>query len=185
MIAMVTAEQEDWDLHLPFLTMAYRATPHASSGFTPNYLMFGREAAMPMDVVLGAAPEQKLPSHQYAMKLRDRLERSYILAGENLKQAAEVNRSLTRRKVHGKPFAGGDVCWMANKVRKKGQSPKLQPKSNGPVLKTLSDVVYLVKKSARKVVTVHFDLLKECSSCDLPSWLKKARSAISLPVRRE
>lgn len=180
MIAMVTADQEDWDVHLPFLTMAYRATPHASSGFTPNYLMFGREVAMPVDVVLGAAPNQRLPSNQYAKELRDQLERSYILARDNLKEAAEVNRALARRKVHGTPFASGDVCWMVNKARKKGLSPKLQPKWMGPVLvlKALSDVVYLVKKSSRKVVTVHFENLKECSNCDWPSWLKKARSAI-------
>ena len=33
----------DWPLWLPFVAMCYRAKKHSSTGFTPNFLMFGRE----------------------------------------------------------------------------------------------------------------------------------------------
>ena len=53
MIAMVTKDQHDWDEHLPFLSMAYRATPQESTGLTPNFLMYGRELSMLVDVMIG------------------------------------------------------------------------------------------------------------------------------------
>ena len=33
--------------------MAYRATPQTSTGLTPNFMMFGRELAMPVDIMIG------------------------------------------------------------------------------------------------------------------------------------
>ncbi len=41
----------EWDLHLQSALMAYRATPHASTGCTPNLLMFGNENNMPLDLL--------------------------------------------------------------------------------------------------------------------------------------
>ena len=37
------SEKSDWDEHLPYVMMAYRATTHESTKFTPNLLMFGHE----------------------------------------------------------------------------------------------------------------------------------------------
>ena len=39
MMAMITDEQENWDEHLPFLSMAYQATPNKSTGLSPNFMM--------------------------------------------------------------------------------------------------------------------------------------------------
>lgn len=43
----VNEHRNDWDDHLPFITMAYRATQHASSNCTPNILMFGLPQGQP------------------------------------------------------------------------------------------------------------------------------------------
>jgi len=40
---MVANYQTDWDLQLPFALAAYRVTHHNSTGYTPNFLIFGRE----------------------------------------------------------------------------------------------------------------------------------------------
>ena len=48
----VRQDQRDWDVYLPLVTAAYRAAPHASTGFTPNHMMFGREVRMPGDMVM-------------------------------------------------------------------------------------------------------------------------------------
>ena len=51
MITAYAAEhQRTWDRYLPMLTMAYRSTPHESSGFSPNQLMLGREVSLPVDI---------------------------------------------------------------------------------------------------------------------------------------
>ena len=40
---MVSEQQRDWDLCLPYVMAAYRATVHQSTGYSPNYLMLARE----------------------------------------------------------------------------------------------------------------------------------------------
>ena len=41
MIAMVVDKQGEWDEYLPFIAMVYRATPHESTGYSPNFMMYG------------------------------------------------------------------------------------------------------------------------------------------------
>ena len=54
MIRYVSANQKDWDKHLPLLIAAYRSTPHSLTRFTPNMLMLGREVHQPVDIQLQA-----------------------------------------------------------------------------------------------------------------------------------
>ena len=46
-------EKADWPSHLPALVFTYNATPHASTGYQPYQLMFGRHAPAPCDNWLG------------------------------------------------------------------------------------------------------------------------------------
>ena len=48
----VSEHQRDWDLHLSFALAAFRATRHDSTGYSPNYLVFGREVRTPVDICL-------------------------------------------------------------------------------------------------------------------------------------
>ena len=49
----VQTHQRDWPQRLPYAVAAYNSTVHNSTGFSPNFLMFGRELAAPVDIVLG------------------------------------------------------------------------------------------------------------------------------------
>jgi transposase InsO family protein len=46
----------DWDLYLPVATLAYNTSTHRITGETPFYLMFGREALMPISLLAPSAP---------------------------------------------------------------------------------------------------------------------------------
>jgi transposase InsO family protein/predicted aspartyl protease len=180
MIAMTTDEQENWDEYLPFLTMAYRATPQESTGLSPNFMMFGRELQMPVDVMI-PLPENEAPMTpvDYAIRLKAKLTYAYEMARNTLKKNAERQFRLYNRNLHGEPIETGDIVWYANKIRKKGVSPKLQPKWRGPclVLNKLNDVLAQVQLSAKKRITVHTDLLKPCHSRQLPKWLMRAKKS--------
>jgi hypothetical protein len=175
MIAMSADEQSMWDEYLPFLSMAYRATPHAGIGLTPNFMMFGREISMPVDIMMGACPGQEMSHVLYVQKLQSRLEYAYSMARKELKVCAERQSKLYNKKTHGDGFEKGQLVWFLNKQRRKGISPKLQPKWRGPcvLLKMHSSVVVEIQVSARKTTTVHTDLLKPCHSTRLTTWMKR------------
>ena len=44
---LVNHSHTDWDLQVPFFLMGYRATPHTTTGYSPFYLLHGREMALP------------------------------------------------------------------------------------------------------------------------------------------
>ena len=180
MIAMTTKEQQNWDEHLPFLSMAYRATPQDSTGLTPNFLMYGRELSMPVDVMIGPPEDQPVSELDYVKRMQKKLTYAYDLARMNLRKAAERQSRYYNRTRHGCVFNEGDLVWYANKLRKKGVSPKLQPKWRGPclVVRKLNDTLVHIQVSAKKSLTVHTDLLKACYSTRRPRWLKRAQKAV-------
>ena len=52
LLSLAASENEqEWDLHLPMVMLAYRTSVQESTGCTPFYLMFGREARLPADVL--------------------------------------------------------------------------------------------------------------------------------------
>ena len=89
MIAMVVDKQEEWDQHLSFIAMAYRATPHVSTGFSPNFMIYGRELSMPVDVIPSLPPGEQHTPRQYVQKLQKQLQFAYEMARVSLKRCAE------------------------------------------------------------------------------------------------
>ncbi|XP_061170903.1 uncharacterized protein LOC133180378 [Saccostrea echinata] len=47
----VSENHRDWDENIPFVMMAYRASQHESTGYSPNMLMLDRETATPLDII--------------------------------------------------------------------------------------------------------------------------------------
>ena len=175
MIAMTAKEQTDWDEVIPFLTMAYRSTPQESTGMTPNFLMFGRELSLPVDVMIGPCPEPQLSTLEYVQKMQKRLEYAYKMAREQLKKSAERQGKLYDRRKTEDTYQLGDLVWYVSKIRKKGVAPKLQPKWRGPcvVVRQHSDVILEIQLSAKKTVTTHIDMLKKCYTTKRPRWMVK------------
>jgi len=55
---VVSEHQTDWDEMLPYLAAALRASPKESTGYSANFLMLGREANTPADIVYGVTEPQ-------------------------------------------------------------------------------------------------------------------------------
>ena len=47
----------DWDSQLPFAMVAYRETRREGTGYSPNFLVLGREVHMPLDLMYGTPDE--------------------------------------------------------------------------------------------------------------------------------
>lgn len=73
----------DWKSQLPTLTHAYNCTRHDSTGFSPYYLMFGRQPKLPIDILFNLWDDSRDVEYcDYVEKLRERLHDSYRKAIE-------------------------------------------------------------------------------------------------------
>ena len=106
---MAAAENErDWDLHLPMVTMAYRTSMQESTGCTPFYMMFGREARLPADVMF-RLPSPPLQTNEYVQDMRFRLEQAYQQVRDRLNLQQRRQKALYDRGTHGSMYAVGDL----------------------------------------------------------------------------
>ena len=135
LLAAFCDSQKTWDENLPLLTMAYRSTIHEVTGYSPNYVMLGREISLPLDIMLGiAAPEERAPVHDYVQTLKERLKTCFEQVREQLKAYGERQKKYYNLSTRGELFKVGSVVYMLEKTRKIGVSPKLSPKWKGPYL---------------------------------------------------
>lgn len=49
---------ENWDLELGLTLMAYRRAVQFSTGYTPLYLLYGREMRLPLDIIYRSPNEE-------------------------------------------------------------------------------------------------------------------------------
>ena len=159
----VATHQTDWPTHLPFVVNAYNTTEHSATGFSPFFLMYGREQNTPIDVVLGDTRPSGQQVGNYAQLLVDRMRQAHALARENLKRTAERVKKYYDVGVRHKQFNEGDRVWMLNPRRFKKKSPKWERPYVGPftVVKKINDVNYLITRGAgSSAIVTHVDKLK-------------------------
>jgi hypothetical protein len=111
--AFVNEQGDDWDQHLPYVMLAYRSSVHASTGTTPNMMVYGRETNLPVDLMFPCAKAYQGPSecsHEYVEWVRRALASAHELARQHLGKAAirQKRGYDVRTRVHP-PFEVGDL----------------------------------------------------------------------------
>ena len=71
---------EDWDLYIPMLTAAYRATSHPATGLTLNFLMLGRETMTPTDIEFPWECDESVGIPEYVASLQTQLANAMALS---------------------------------------------------------------------------------------------------------
>ena len=108
----VNNNRNDWDDHLPYLMMAYRASQHESTGCSPNLLMLGREVSVPLDVLVGRAPDKVVGCQtEYVEWLRDSMATAFDYARRQLKKSALRQKRLYDLKSIEASFNTGQFVW--------------------------------------------------------------------------
>ena len=157
---LVGREQTQWDRHLPMALLAYRATEHATTGFSPAMLTLGRELTLPMTLLCGAVPQQ-VEVTNYASQLAHRLDVAHQLARDRLLKAAAAVKKRYDARAAVPSINKGDQVWYFRPQRKVGVCPKLSSPWVGPCLvtKKITDVVYRIRLPSGKRCVVHADRL--------------------------
>ena len=95
--------------------MAYNTSVHSSTGFSPFYLMFARQARLSVDLIYGTGPQiaDNQSVGKYAASLKNTVSEAFDLVRKNISQHHVYQKELYDRKVHGQPFSTGDWVWLS------------------------------------------------------------------------
>lgn len=86
----IRKEQTDWDEWIPFALISYRATPQTTTGFSPFFMVHGREPSLPSEIVLDESPHQKdLSEDDYVQEVSTRLKEAFQTARQQIVNSKE------------------------------------------------------------------------------------------------
>ena len=129
LVTLSEEEKSDWKSYLGCMLHAYNCTKHASTTYSPYFLMFCRHPRLPIDVEFG------LPKHncgdnssksRYVQKLRRRLNYVYKKASNYSDQQAQKYKSSYDKCIKGPQLQEKDIV-LVKVVAHKGRH-KLQDK---------------------------------------------------------
>jgi len=162
----IHSHPEDWPSRLPSLLSAYRMSPHATTGLTPNFAMLGRECLLPCTFI-AQPPEDYQPTSRFVSDFRDTLRTAHRTVREALHTTARAEKTYFDRRVKPKNFVVGQLVylyWPRPLIRQKHR--KLSRLWTGPwrLIRFLSPIVVVVQNvNTNRKQTVHVDRLAPCS----------------------
>ena len=128
-------KQDQWTKWLGAITFAMNSSVNRTTGFTPFYLMFGREPHIPLHTIVGLPqpealdPQDFVKTHMMAMnrvlaKVRENYDIYYRRTASSYKARSPI----------GEPPHLNKQVWAWSPYRKKGTSGALSSKWTGPWL---------------------------------------------------
>ena len=159
--------ERKWNESLNKVLFAYNATQNDRTGYSPHYLMFGREPLLPIDIILGIQDNQR--SADFARKWKEEMREAYDIVCKKVyknKETAEVR--YNNNHMIACALRPGDRVLVKNV--KKFQGP-------GKLRSYWEDEIYIVKsvggegdvvctvqkeKNPRSTRVVHRNMLKPC-----------------------
>ncbi|CAI5671484.1 unnamed protein product [Oreochromis niloticus] len=110
-----TEKKRQWSQHVPYLVHAYNSTKCDATGFSPYFLMFGREARLPVDLCFGTTIDKAEESHsRYVSKLKEDLRQAYKLASETADKVHQKNKKGYDKRVCFQSLEIGDRVLLKN-----------------------------------------------------------------------
>lgn len=147
--------QKKWDQIIPHVTFAYNTSIHATTKFSPFFLVYGREAILPTEANL-----INIPNNQTVQQIREQILGARNLAVENIHNRQKQDKIRYDEKHRHVEFTPGEQVKIFYPKRQIGKSEKLLLKWDGPfyVIKKLNDVNYEIRKGNKpncKTEVVH------------------------------
>lgn len=160
----VSKNHKDWDVFVPAALFAFRTSPSESTGETPFYLLYGREARLPMEVSLLPPGDPISSISEHRSRIVKSIEIAQTIARENIARAQQKMKEYYDRTAKEPNFPEGSKVWVYIPKSKKGLSKKLLHNYHGPyrVVDKLSPVHYRLRTCSNKPVstTVHANRMK-------------------------
>ena len=129
----VDENQLDWDVHLPGILMAYRATPAVrSTGMSPYYALFGEDMFLPLDRTLQPKSTLSKSVQEYLANTLGKIRLIHEMAKQNIEKHQGQYKHQHDKKASPPEFKVNQLVLMRRKKVPKGFSSKLCKPWLGP-----------------------------------------------------
>ena len=163
LVAYTNAHQNDWDIYLAVIAHAYRTSVNEATGFTPYFMLYGRECSAPSEQWIEEISKHTT-LHAYVRGLCETLKWTWeYVAAEQPAHSEEYNKT-PRKPLKFREYDVGDLCYVKRipkRFFKKTQdfdkvklSAKLQFRYTGPhlILHKYSPILYKLAINGKEKV---------------------------------
>jgi hypothetical protein len=144
--------------------MAYNSAEHAITKKTPYSMVYGHEMRLPIDVMLGEAPEiTDKNGAQYVNNLSKQLNKAWTNARELISGAQKRSADYYDKRVRADTYQPGDLVLCYSPQIGPEEIPKFHRDWSTPyvVVSRINDVNYKIRKfNSMKTKIVHFNRLR-------------------------
>ena len=124
---------KDWDTRLPYVLFAYRVSMQPSTGESPFYLLYGRDARLPTDEVLAAPLDRYLiDANDYRRELTEKMQEAWESAQVCIKKAQARQKQQYDKRTRPETFSVGDRVFIHMPATRTGPAYKLARPFHGP-----------------------------------------------------
>eukprot|EP00731_Ephydatia_muelleri_P031382 Em0022g896a len=157
----------EWEDHIRKVCFAYNTSVQATTGYSPFFLMFDRQARLPIDLMYGTECGNSVTKTvpEYVTKLSEAFVEAYAAVRDTMGAKLQRQKEFYNKKVHGDPHKPGDFVLLFNPAVPKGGSRKFHSPWTGPfkIVERVSEATYHIQNTVDgKTSIVHFDRLKRC-----------------------
>ena len=157
---------DDWDLYIPAVLLAYRTKRHATTGYTPFQLIYGRYATLPIEALF---PVESIEIDDEIDLQGSILQRAYDLIEKlpNYQNQARQNTERSQQKqkvrfdanIRTETFEIGDKVWIQRKELEASRSAKFEDKRFGPFLihEKLDNGAYKLRTIEGKILQKYYN----------------------------
>ena len=150
-------EDKEWSKYLPAMVMAYNSKVNASTGVTPYFATFGREARLPVDLILPTPGEESRTLNSHVEETVKRFNRIYAFMRQNNEATIRRNAKVYSGKKHD--YAEDEKVWYLCPRKVRSKPAKLTDEWLGPykIVERVAEVLYVIKPAEYEgpSITVH------------------------------
>src|SRR5436190_19747975 len=154
-LAKVSRKEDEWDEHIESVLFAYRTTRHNTTKKTPFFMVYGREAILPIEEFKDGENFGKDAIIERTYDLINLVDER-IKALENIERSQEQQKNRHDNKIKKEiRFEIGDKILLKDAAKEKQWSGKLRSKWNAPYY-----IHEIIGKGAYKLRTLEGKVLK-------------------------
>lgn len=102
-------QKRQWAKHLGMVVAIYNQTPNSTTGFSPHFLIFGRDPKLHIHVLFSQADEAEDSCDNWVVLYREALENAWKIVTGNLGEKCQGRKLLYNKKVRGNLLEVGQL----------------------------------------------------------------------------